>query len=64
MRKLSCGIYCDHTDEQHIAFDAGVEAGEAGKEESVNPYSDPNLAFDWSFGYSVGLGNYLGKKAS
>lgn len=50
-----CGPNCNHTAEEHAAFDAGVLAGRSGAEESDCPhYSNLDLREAWRIGWSVG----------
>lgn len=53
-RPEPCPGGCDHADEEHIAFDAGLAAGEAGKTANECPYDDASLAEAWLSGHSVG----------
>ena len=53
----ACPGGCDHTDEEHRAFDGGVAAGEAGKEAEDCPCDDFSLSQDWLTGHSVGVAN-------
>ena len=56
-RPEPCPGGCDHADEEHRAFDAGLAAGEAGKKAEECPYEDDSLAEDWLIGHSVGEAN-------
>jgi len=60
----ACPGGCDHTDLEHVAFDAGIAAGEAGKKAECCPYEDFSLQEDWLTGHSVGEANrrYLDAK--
>ena len=49
-----CDDECDHTDEEHWRFDAGVEAGRRGLPQSACPFRNFNRAEDWLVGHSVG----------
>src|SRR5688572_8920143 len=55
----ACPGGCDHTAEEHIAFDAGVAAGNAGKQAEDCPYEDFSLREDWLTGQSVGAADRL-----
>ncbi len=56
-RPEPCPGGCDHTDEEHRAFDAGLAAGEAGKTAKECPYDGDSLAEDWLMAHSVGEAN-------
>lgn len=56
MSAAPCPNGCDHSDEEHHAFDRGVADGEAGKDWSSNPYRG-EFAHDWLAGLSVGQSN-------
>ena len=56
-RPEPCPGGCDHTDEEHLAFDAGLTAGEAGKTAKECPYRDDSLAEDWLTGHTMGADN-------
>ena len=51
---LGCGDDCDHSDEEHAAFDAGVMAGCDGVDQEKNPHQDSELREAWFIGHSVG----------
>jgi ribosome modulation factor len=51
---LGCGDDCEHSEEEHAAFDAGVIAGCDGVDQHQNPYRDPNLREAWATGYAAG----------
>jgi hypothetical protein len=53
----ACPDDCDHTIAEHVAFDAGVEAGERGEGEETGPRGPDNLREAWLTGHSVGLIN-------
>jgi ribosome modulation factor len=50
---------CGHSATEHLAFDDGLRAGEAGKEEDECPHygGDFNLRHAWASGFSVGQMN-------
>jgi hypothetical protein len=52
-----CGGPCEHTDEEHEAFDAGVLAGEQGYGGDGCPHEDAGLRHAWLTGHSVGVLN-------
>jgi len=49
-----CDDDCDHSGEEHAAFDDGVAAGELSDDEERCPYGDGDLHEAWLAGYSVG----------
>lgn len=56
-----CPGGCICTDEAHIAFDAGLAAGNAGLGTSANPYNPQtqwSLREDWLTGQAVGRNNW------
>jgi ribosome modulation factor len=53
-RPEACPGGCDHTDDEHIAFESGIAAGEAGKQAEDCPYEDFELGEAWLSGHSVG----------
>lgn len=58
--ELDCGGPCEHTDEEHTAFDRGVEDGEKGVGGLDSPYrhdDNPVLRESWLCGHSVGAMN-------
>jgi hypothetical protein len=53
-----CPHGCDHTDDEHRAFDRGVRDGRAGVDENpyLNSYSYRlSLVEAWATGHSVGM---------
>jgi hypothetical protein len=55
-RNLTCGSQgsaepCNHSDDEHDAFDLGIADGEAGI--NKNPFTDLNLSEAWESGHSV-----------
>jgi ribosome modulation factor len=53
-----CHGGCVHTDEEHDAFDSGIEAGFAGCSQEDCPYKDPNVRVAWLAGFSVVYASY------
>lgn len=51
IRNLTCSGPCDHTTEEHNAFDLGIADGEAGCNE--NPFRSNSLRFAWRSGHAV-----------
>lgn len=64
---LTCGGPCEHSDEDHMAFDRGACVGAAGGGADENPYriarsdgpSNPFWAEAWASGYSAGRLQHL-----
>mgnify|MGYP001578411890 CR=1 FL=1 len=52
MKTTPCPRGCSHSDAEHRAFDAGVEAGRQGTEDCY--YRDGVLREAWLTGHSVG----------
>lgn len=52
-----CPDDCDHTSAEHIAFDAGVIAGERGEDDEAAPRGPNDLREAWLAEHSVGLMN-------
>jgi ribosome modulation factor len=50
-----CPNGCDHTDQEHRAFDTGIRDGRAKKNHAMNPYKRRNLKDAWATGHSVGI---------
>lgn len=50
---------CDHSAREHLAFDSGLRAGEAGRVEGSCPSfgGDFNLRLAWLTGRDVGFSN-------
>lgn len=57
----ACPGGCDHTVQEHVAFDHGLRAGQDGEEDSANPYTDYGLQEAWWSGHSVGALNRRSK---
>jgi len=58
-----CPGGCSHTDREHIAFDAGLAAGEEDPNaENPHAFSAYNLYEAWASGFSVGRINARKKK--
>lgn len=55
MTTTPCPHSCDHTDAEHEAFDAGLEAGRTIGETAKNPYrKSDDLWWDWADGCAYG----------
>lgn len=56
-----CPNGCNHTDEEHDAFDSGVFAGEQDTDDHQTecPHQDASLREAWLTGYSVGEMNRI-----
>ena len=54
---LACPPGCDHTVQEHTAFDHGLRDGEEGQADSANPYRAHDLREAWLTGHSVGVLN-------
>lgn len=50
----ACPDECDHTINEHCAFDEGVMAGERGEDEETCPHRASDLCEAWLAGHSVG----------
>jgi hypothetical protein len=52
-RMLTCGDAepCNHSDDEHDAFDLGIADGELSI--AGNPFTEDDLAWAWEEGYSV-----------
>jgi ribosome modulation factor len=54
-----CGPDCQHTGEEHAAFDAGVQAGKRGDDQDACPFDSDHERDAWLSGYSIGEANAL-----
>jgi ribosome modulation factor len=54
-----CGPDCQHTGEEHAAFDAGVQAGGRGDDESACPFDSDYERDAWLSGHAIGEANAL-----
>lgn len=52
-----CSLYCDHTEGEHLAFDAGRAEGERNGRDTDCPYWEPAIRDAWQNGQSIGALN-------